>query len=237
MTILVFDTDKKSGGHLAEIIGKQCPMDDVHYFCEKEELIRFAGGHLFQVVFLRVCMKREELKAIGHRLTHIIPGVNLILVAEDEGYCLDAIRLHASGYMLYPADGKKIRYELQNLLYPVTDKLPVIRIEGSVPEIYINDSPAGFAYSMTAALFEILISLNGAMISTALIGDRLWDESKSLEKKRSYLQNLRLDLKKTLAAWGLEDALKHRRGKMWLDMDRFVIEDRRNVKGEITENN
>ena len=230
MTILVYDVKKTDGMELVRIIKDQRPGDEVHFFDKREEIAKFADSHLYQVVFICDHDDTEDTRLTAQDITHVIPGVNLIIAAKDTDLCPDAIRLHASGYILYPPDEKKVAFEFENLLYPATDDIPLIRVSGQGPEIYINDRPVEFAYSRTATLFEILLSLDGAMISTASIGDRIWDESKSVEKRRSYLQNLRMDLKKTLARWDLEDAVKHRRGKMWLDTDRFRLEYRRNME-------
>lgn len=230
MTILVYDVKKTDGRELVRIIKDQRPGDDVHLFDKREEIIKFADSHLFQLVFVFYHEDPGETRETSNTLTHVIPNVNLVIAAKDYSFCPEAVRLHASGYILYPLDEKKVVYEFGNLLYPVMDELPVIRVFGEGPDIYINDRPVDFAYSRTAKLFEILLSLDGATISTASIGDRIWDDSKSAEKRRTYLQNLRFDLKKTLAVWGLEDAVKHRRGKMWLDTERFRLEYRRDME-------
>ena len=227
MTILVYDSAGKDGKRLSESLKKICPDDKVSFFCREKELLEFAGEHLYQTVFMFLNDEPVKELELSDKLMHIIPRVNLIIAAKDEKFCLRALKLHASGYIILPADEDRIREELENLLYPAPLELPVISADEKTSEISIDGKQLCFSYRLTAKLFILLLKADGAMVSTASIIDMLWEE-KTPEKSRSYLQNLRSDLKKTLAGAGLEDLLMHRRGKMWLDRDRFRLEFRRN---------
>ena len=225
MTILIYDRSGQEGDKLSDILKKLVPDDNIQFFTEEDELLRYAGGHIFHVVFMRLEGSGEgELKLSGV-LSRMIPGVNLILMADTEGFMAEAIRLHASGYICLPVTEEAAGRELSNLLYPVSHVLHVIRLDDKKPEVYIDEKPVSFAYSKTKELFILLLKMDGAMLRSEKMRDCLWDEHKPVEKSRSYLQNLRSDLIKTLALYGLEDAVCRRRGCMWLDRGKFVLEE------------
>jgi len=225
MRILVFDGDEKNGQVLYDILKSVSPLDETRIFKDRKELMDFAHGHIFHLVFLFPDRDPEKTAGLGAALSRVIPGVNLVFVCEDEGFCMEAIRLHASGYIKLPLGEENVREVLENLLYPVPRKLPVIEVDEAGNEVYINGVPAAFSYNRTKLLMVLLLKLKGATISSVSLRDRLWEEDKPAERTSSYLQNLRADLRKTLAGFGLEEAVKQRRGRMWLDSELFIYDD------------
>ncbi len=220
-TILVYDRQGDTGTVLTGLLKRLCPADRVYGFTGAEDILKYADGHLYQVVFVRLLNAGEEL-GLARSLTGMIPGVNLIFLSDDKESMVDAIRLHASGYICLPLTEESVEYELGNLLYPVQSELPVISVRGEPSEVYIDGRPVHFAYRKTSELLVLLLQMKGAMLRTERMSDYLWEEDKPVEKSRSYLQNLRSDLIHTLSMYGLDGAVCHRRGKMWLDRDMFV---------------
>ena len=220
-TILVYDRAGDTGKAVADMLKGLHPGDKIHGFDDPDDMLSFANGHIYQVVFLRSDGSEEEL-AMAKALTAMIPGVNLIFVSADRLLMEEAIRIHASGYICLPLTEEKLESELGNLLYPVQSELPVISVRGEPSEVYIDGRPVHFAYRKTSELLVLLLQMKGAMLRTERMSDYLWEEDKPVEKSRSYLQNLRSDLIHTLSMYGLDGAVCHRRGKMWLDRDMFV---------------
>lgn len=220
-TILVYDRQGDTGTALTGLLKRLCPADRVYGFTGAEDILKYADGHLYQVVFVRLLNAGEEL-GLARSLTGMIPGVNLIFLSADKESMADAIRLHASGYICLPLTEEAVKYELGNLLYPVQSEPPVISVREDASEVYINGAPVHFTYRKTAELLILMLKMNGAMLRTEKIIDCLWEEDKPVEKSRSYLQNMRSDLIHTLSMYGLDGAVCHRRGRMWLDRDMFV---------------
>ena len=224
MVILVYDRSGKAADGLPGLLKAGYGEDSVHYFTDRSELMHYADRHIFHVVFLCLSDKAEEELDDAGKLCLIIPGVNLIIISEDERYMSRALKLHASGYICLPFTEEAVDSELHNLLYPVYDDLPLLRLERrNGITVYIDEKPVSFAYKKTGELLALLIDMEGGMLSNEVMIDRLWEESKDIDKSRSYLQNVRSDLIHTLSAWGLQEAVKHKRGRMWLDMSRFRV--------------
>ena len=229
MVIIVFDRMKDTGTGLTEMLGRIYGGVDssdyhVHYLTSEEELMSYCEGHIFHVVFICMSQSCEKDLRAAKVLMRLIPGVNIILVSGDESYMSHALRLHASGYICLPLSEDKVGSELSNLLYPVYESLPEIRMEPDRSrKIYVEGRPVNFTYEKTNELFMMLFDLGGGMMSTGEMIDGLWEEGKDISRSRSYLQNIRSDLLHTLSLYGLDGAVKHRRGRMWIDMNRFRI--------------
>ena len=222
MTILVYDGKGEKGEELTGLLGELTPDDRVHLFNNPKEITDYADSHIYNVVF--VCLYDEDDISLALALMHIIPEVNMILTAQDERYMKQALYMHASGYICMPLTEEALEAELSNLLYPPAPGCPVVRWDEKSGEVYIDGEPVHFAYSKTRDLFILLLSMKGAMVRTEKMRDHLFDEDKQDGKSRSYLQNLRSDLIHSLARYGLEDAVCRRRGRMWLDRNKYIEE-------------
>ena len=232
MTDLIYDSGQTAGEELHDILMKLDPEDRVLLFSDKSGILKYADSHIYHTVFVCLNGVTEEEFELSSALLNMIPGVNLIFLAEDEGYIRRALNMHASGYILLPLDEEKVRFELGNLLYPVASEVPEIIVDHDKYEIFIDGKPVSFAYSRTKELFMLLLRMDGAMVRNEKMMDYIFEENKPQDKSRSYLQNLRSDLIHTLALYGLDGAVCHRRGSMWLDRTKFTITDKGNINSE-----
>lgn len=224
MVILVFDREKDTGEELSGILKEMYGEDVVYFFNDRDRLTAFCERHIFHVLFFCVSGQTEEDLLLSEETMHLIPEVNLILLYRDESLIGRALKIHSSGYIMLPVTREKVESEMDNLLYPIYESLPEIRIEdGDIIKVYINDTPVRFSYKKTAKLLNLLIERRGGMLSTGEMINGLWEEDRDIEKSRSYLQNIRSDLFHTLSLYGLRDAVKHRRGRMWMDTGKFRV--------------
>ncbi len=224
MVILVFDRVKDTGEELSGMLKEMYGEDSVHFFRDRDGLIRFCERHIFHVLFFCVSGETEKDLLLSEEAMHLIPEVNLILLYRDDSLISRALKIHASGYIRLPVTREKVESEMDNLLFPVYESLPEIRIEeGDKIKVYINDTPVRFSYEKTARLLNLLLDRRGGMLSTGEMINGLWEEDRDIEKSRSYLQNIRSDLLHTLSRYGLKDVVKHRRGRMWMDTGKFRV--------------
>ena len=214
------------GGALTEAVKNAAPDASIHSFSDEGELMAFAGKHIFQVVFFQIDgAERERLELAEKRLLRLIPGINLIIAAATDKYLREALRLHASGYIAGDPDADKVRAELDNLLYPLRRVAHLTRDKSGMFRISIDGEPIRFKYSKTKELLSILLENSGRMCSTRWLVEYLWGDGGEGVNTRSYFQNLRVDLKKTLAEYEMDHMLISRRGEMGIDMRAFEPEE------------
>ncbi len=222
MTILILE---KENEELRPAVSEAAAGETLYCFTDEEALLSFAETHLFQVVFLAAESGGDRILQLAKSLREMIPGVNLILSAESDQYLHEALRLHASGYITGAVTCEKVREELENLLYPVPSGKPVLRFEKGPEgtEIYANGEPVLFRYRKSGELLSILIRQKGRMCSTGWLVEYLWEE-KTGRNPRSYLQNIRADLIRSLSRYGLEHIVISKRGHMCINMQAFELE-------------
>ncbi|MCR5603570.1 MAG: hypothetical protein K6G27_07705, partial [Lachnospiraceae bacterium] len=132
-------------------------------------------------------------------------------------------KLHVSGYLLKPVDGKDLQYELSDLRYSGASASKgriFIQTFGDF-EIFIDGTPITFKYSRTKEMVAILVNNRGAQTTNGEIIASLWEDDGDPEKKLSYLRNLRQDLQNTLKKYKLESIIQKQRGSMSIVPDRI----------------
>lgn len=93
-------------------------------------------------------------------------------------------------------------------------------------EIYVNNKPVAFKYSVSKELIAFLVDRRGVMCTNGEIMSALWED----EDRSGYLRQIRKDIVDTLKKFGLDDIIFVQWGKMGIDRtkvecDLFMWED------------
>lgn len=132
---------------------------------------------------------------LAKSLKNINPHINIIFVTAHEKYALDAIKLHASGYISKPVNEEKLKVEISALRYPIQfikEKRLQVKCFGNF-DVFYNGQPVKFAYQKSKELFAYLIDREGSSANINELNAVLWEED-----HKSYLRNLLSDIQKTL---------------------------------------
>ncbi len=133
---------------------------------------------------------------------------------------MDALNIHASGYILKPISRSKLENELRNLRHIVQNNDEIKKLEVSAFgdfQVHFDNKPLNFKYSKTKELLAYLIDRKGAMCSKKDICAVLFGDE--YESKGSYYYNLVADLKSIFADLGIEDVIDSNRGKVGIRQD------------------
>jgi len=155
--------------------------------------------------FLDINLPGKTGIELAKRLKLISPKLNVIFCTGYDEYSMDAINLHASGYLLKPITSEKIKTVMNNLIYPIIDNQDKkIRINCfGVFKAYCNSQPLRFKYTKTEELLALLVDRKGQLIKPVEIEVYLFNDG----SHASYVANLRSDLISTLQEVGAEDIL------------------------------
>lgn len=172
-----------------------------------------AEGIRPDVVFSDIRMPGVSGLELAVRLKKLSPHTRIIFVTGYDEYALDAFQCRAAGYVLKPVNAEKIRAELDNLLLlqiPPRPQTITVRCFGYF-EAFWEDKPLHFQRQQTKELFAYLISREGAACTHAEISTALWEDEGDLKITGNRIRTLLSDLRATLKAIGMEDALiRHR---------------------------
>ena len=211
MKIILVDDEKIIREGAASVIRKVVPEAHLVTCANAEEALRAVEQENYNIAFLDVEMTGMNGIELAHRIKKDHPGTNIIFCTAHPHYTGDAMRLHASGYIVKPLTADKLRAELAELRHPIVAPAPGLRIQcfGNF-EMFFNEEPIRFKFSKTKELVAYLVDRKGALVNSAEIQAILWED----EDHPSYYKQLRKDLADTFGQLGLEDAVMVVRGGM-----------------------
>ena len=172
MKVFAVSHIKKELNELKIMLGELCP--DAEVLCFDNALSSLAEAreaNAPDIAFLEIDTPEISGLVLGTYLKEINPYVNIILLASDKAYAYDAIKIHASGYLLKPVSGKDIKHELKDLRYQgssATKSKVYVQTFGDF-EIFVDGEPVNFKYSRTKEVVAVLVNNRGAQTTNGEI--------------------------------------------------------------------
>jgi two-component SAPR family response regulator len=146
---------------------------------------------------------------LAKRFMEINPAVNIIFTTGYSEYALEAIELHASGYLMKPITADAVQKEIDHIKgIKSTEKLLTIKCIGNFEVLY-NGEILPFKRKKAKELLAVLVDRNGAGMTAKQICAILFPEDTDDIKNAAYLRQLILDLKNTLKTIRAEGVLQH----------------------------
>ena len=194
--------------------------------------LNYAKSNKVDVAFLDINMPEMNGIELAKNLKKTNEKINIIFVTGYSEYALDALEMHASGYITKPISKEKLSYELTNLRNPIENNNKsknIIKAQcfGNF-EVYANGKPLTFSRSKTKELLAYLIDRKGASCSVKELCALLWEDA----IKESYLRNLISDLTKALNGVGADNVFVKSFNKCYIVPDKIDCDYYDYEKGE-----
>lgn len=214
MKILLVDDEKLQLTRLEESVRSVVPSADIVTYTNPVLALNENKNTKIDIAFLDIEMPKLNGIQLAKALKNINPKINIVFVTAFDRFALDAMKMHASGFVTKPVNQEKIFEEINGLRYPVeltpTKKLQ-IKCFGNF-EVFHDGQPLKFAYSKSKELFAYLVDREGSAININELNAVLWEEDHT-----SYLRNLISDIQKTLAKIGASDVFIKRHNECYID--------------------
>ena len=214
MKILLVDDEKLQLTRLEESVRSAVPSADILTYTNPVLALSENKNTKIDIAFLDIEMPKLNGIQLAKALKGINPKINIVFVTAFDRFALDAMKMHASGFVTKPVNQEKIFEEINGLRYPVeltpTKKLQ-IKCFGNF-EVFHDGQPLKFAYSKSKELFAYLVDREGSAININELNAVLWEEDHT-----SYLRNLISDIQKTLAKIGASDVFIKRHNECYID--------------------
>ena len=198
---------------------------EANLLCFGSSLPALAAARTQEIDIAVLDAKLPELSGLdfGQYLQELYPFINLIYLAENTDLAYDALRLHASGYLLRPETREKIQNEMDDLRHPLSQKTQkrLFALTFGNFELFVDGKPVVFKYTKTKEIVALLINNRGAQTTNGEIIATLWEDDGDPEKKGSYLSNLRQDLQNTFTRLKLNGVILKQRGSLAIATDRI----------------
>ena len=235
MRILAVDDENRALNLLKNALTEAVPTGDIHVFqYAADALADVKAGFVPDVAFLDIEMPEMSGVELAVRLKTLIPAINIIFVTAYTTYAMEALNLHASGYLLKPASAEQIRTELANLRNP-------IRIDGSKRlvvrafqnfDVFCDGRLVHFTRSRSKEVFAYLVDRGGTSATYAEIAAVLWEEGDYDRSRQKQLQVFIHELIKTLREIGAEDVIVKTRLGIAIDPNKIDCDAYRFMQGE-----
>lgn len=221
MKVLLVDDEELQLIRLEKSVREVLPEAEIFSFTNPIKSYEQIQDKSIDIAFLDIEMPGLSGIQLAKKLKGTNPLINIIFVTAYDNYGLEAMRLHASGYVSKPVNDEKVKKEIDNLRYPIelkNEKKIQVKCFGNF-ELLHNGQPIKFAYSKSKEVFAYLIDREGAAININELNAVLWEED-----HKSYLRNLISDIQKTLKKINASDVFIKRHNECYIDINKVYCD-------------
>lgn len=214
MKILLVDDEDLQLMRLENACKKVMPDEEFYSYTNPKKAYDETESLKIDIAFLDIEMPILTGIELAKKLKKINPLINIIFVTAYDNYALDAYNIHASGYIMKPANEQKVERELEALRYDIDIKptKPLqVKCFGNF-EVFKEGAPLKFKYQKSKELFAYLIDREGSSANINELNAVLWEED-----HKSYLRNLIADIQETLKQAGATEVFIKRHNECFID--------------------
>ena len=197
MRVISVDDEKIILEDFVDMLSSMHEIDSVKGFTDCDEALEYVKNEDVDVAFLDIHMRGMDGIELAKRMKVVKPGINIVFLTAYAEYSMQAMKMHASGYIMKPASEEDVRRELEDLRRPVqTESRKRLRAQcfGNF-EVYIDNMPCTFRYIKTKELIAYLIDRRGAYVTNGEILGTLWEDKEVTPSLENYLRNLEGDMR------------------------------------------
>lgn len=210
MNILAVDDEKLPLDALVDAIREACPDSNISACQDPYSIPLLPDGQSYDVAFLDIQMRGISGIELAQKLIAKNPLINIIFVTGYQDYCMKAMSMHASGYVLKPVRPQDIRRELEDLRHPPVpspDAVARIQCFGNFEVFTASGQPVAFGRSLAREAFAYLVYKRGTPCTTREIAAVLFEDSEYSRKQRGYIQKILSTMASSLRAAGIGEIL------------------------------
>lgn len=235
MRVVSVDDEKFILDDFVEMLEGMSEISEVKGFTDADEAYAYIKENQVDVAFLDIHMRGIDGIQLAGMIKEIKPETNIVFLTAYSNYSLDAMKLHASGYLLKPVSEEDVRNELKDLRKPIAGSHKRLKAQcfGNF-EIYIDNVPCAFRYVKTKELIAYLIDRRGAFVTNGEILGTLWEDKEVTVSLENYLRNLVGDLRAVFKEAGLENVILKKKGMIAILPDEFECDYYRWIDGDPT---
>lgn len=207
MNYLAVDDEEFALEDLEKTLREADPKGTVFACTTPGRALSYAAQTVVDAAFLDIELGAMSGLLLAKRLKDLQPDIHIIFVTAHEKYAVPAFQIHATGYLMKPADLQEIRREL-TFLYGESPPRKKVRVQtfGGF-DVFVNGEPLVFGRSKSKELLAYLVNRRGNSVTTGEACAILWEDDAVKEEKRAYFRIIVKELRKTLRDAGIEDIL------------------------------
>lgn len=210
-------------------------LEDIQGFSKTAEALAWLEEHPADICLLDIDMPDMNGLQLAAKIKEKRPEAAIIFVTGYSQYALEAIKMHASGYLMKPVSREQLEQEIEFALsVKHTAKVPHIMAQtfGEF-ELLIDGKPLAFKRSKAKELLAYLVDLKGGSVKavkafSALYEDELYDRSM---QKQFYV--ILSSLRKTLEDAGVSEIFEMSHSYIRVVPETFECDMYRFLEGDV----
>lgn len=221
MRIIIVDDEKSAIKVLTDTL-KQINNDyDVVSFESGNDALEYAKNNKVDVAFLDIEMPEIKGVQLADKLLNVKPDLNIIFSTGYDNYSLDAMKLHASGYILKPILKEDVQKELSNLRYPVNKQKRIyIQTKGNF-DVKVDGKIVNFTRSPSKEMLAYLVDRKGSTVTRKEACLVLFPNSEYNRNKQMYMSQIIASLETTLEEYHIASLIIKEYNSYKVDMNIF----------------
>lgn len=221
MRIIVCDDERPALENLVIAIRGAVPDCEPVAFRYPGDVLGYAKENAFDVAFLDISMPEMSGIELAKELKKILPALNVIFVTAYGVYAVDAVRLHASGYVMKPVSKASIEREMKNLLYPVLPEGGMYVQTFGQFEVFSQGKPLRFVSAKCKEMFAYLVDKEGASVNRKELSAALFLDEPYTLKVQNYFSKIVKALEDSLSQAGYGNVFVRAYNSYAIDKDAF----------------
>lgn len=220
MNILLIDDEPLALEMLKDSVAEACPDAVLHPFLKTSEALAFLHENPVDIAFLDIQMRGMTGLEMAVKCKQLYPKINLIFATGYDSYAIEAMTMHASGYIMKPITAEKVRKELMNLRHPLTNRPGAklrVKCFGNFDVTLPDGTSLQFSRAKSKELLAYLVYRKGTPCSVRELAATLFEDSAYDRKQQVYLQKIISSMMQTLKQHDLASIVHKRYNSIALD--------------------
>ena len=227
MRISILSDQTELSRQIAGLIRSTAPEVQLAEWDDPEALMRSSNNGWPDMVFIYA--GNEDAVTYSERIRYLMPLAGIVILADDDRFAMEALHIHAQGYIIRPATENQIRRELEyyqglktalyNSQTEVEEPGHLLEFSSDGADCMIDGTPVRFKRKKTRELMAYLAEKSGSMVDDEEILAELWGCGS--ESAKSCLRTVKSELYNLFRDAGYEDAVIKHRGRIGLMTDKL----------------
>lgn len=186
-------------------------------FQKAKEAITWLSHHKADIALLDINLSDMNGLKLAAKIKELSPDTAIIFLTGYSEYALDALSMHASGYLLKPVSIDRLKaeidYAVANFAQRRTEqknKRVFVRTFGNF-DVQIDGRTVTFDRSRSKELLAFLVDRHGSMISRAAAFSAIWENRQYDRPMQKQFDVVLRSLRKTLNDNGIGDIIEMNR--------------------------
>lgn len=235
MKIICVDDEKLVLTLVAHLCGQLPQISEVVPFSSAVESLEYLRNNRADIALLDIEMPKMNGITLAVKIKELHPDMAIVFLTGYTHYALDALKIHANGYILKPIEKDRLEAEIDYVRsLKATAKYPHIfaKTFGEF-ELLIDGKPMRFPRSKAKELLAYLIDRHGAGVTRKVAFAALYEDVLYDRKMQKSFNVIVHSLKTTLEENGIGNIFEMNAGELRVRPDLFECDLYKLVEGDV----